>query len=82
MPQLFHPDIPGAAVELEDGWRRSGWRTWDELTGEQQDAHQAAVDALAEAAETPAPAAEPAAPPRKPRKKSTKAPGAGDTTKE
>lgn len=48
MPEeLFHPDLPGALAHAE-GFRRSGWRGWDELSDEEKAAHEKAVKAAAE----------------------------------
>ena len=47
MAAHFHPNLPGAELNLVEHqfrtWRAAGWRLWDELSDEQQNAHNEAV---------------------------------------
>jgi hypothetical protein len=83
MPEeLFHPNLPGVSRTLPSGWRRAGWVGWDELTDEQQAAHNAAVAAEEAEKNQPEPMAAATVPePTKP-SKSRQTPGTGDTKKE
>lgn len=44
MSELFHPDVPGQSTRSR-GFRRAGWREWDDLTEQEQAAHEKAVKA-------------------------------------
>lgn len=77
MPQLFNPALPGAVFSTDsEGWVRSGWVQWDELTPEQQAAHEAATvkpEAAPEAVESSLDLSE---------TETDQAPAAGDIPKE
>lgn len=46
MTDLYNPALPGSKFTTNaTGWGRSGWVEWDQLTEEQQKAHE---DVLAE----------------------------------
>jgi hypothetical protein len=44
MAELFNPTLPGVVFSTNaTGWGRAGWLSWDDLTAEQQEAHEQAV---------------------------------------
>lgn len=49
--KLYHATLPGQSIDATErtarGWFRAGWRQWDDLTGKEKAAHEAAVAAAA-----------------------------------